>query len=128
MYLQLAETLGQLEKLSDSALAYEEAFKAGAVRSLDTIMVYADTLSRLNRHEQAISVYREALDMKPAARQAEWIHLQTARHWTALKQYERATVALAEVGETEDPLINRFTASFKGSLQSMRRPLTEEEL
>jgi len=128
MYLQLAETLGQLEKLSDSALAYEEAFKAGAVRTLDTVMVYADTLSRLNRHEQAISVYREALDMKPAARHAEWIHLQTARHWTALKQYERATVALAEVGETEDPLINRFTASFKGSLQSMRRPLTEEEL
>jgi tetratricopeptide (TPR) repeat protein len=128
MYLQLAETLGQMEKFSDSALAYEEAFKAGAVRSLDTIMVYADTLSRLNRHEQAIAAYREALDMKPAARHAEWMHLQTARHWTALKQYERATVALAEVGEAEDPLINRFAASFKGSLQSMRRPLTEEEL
>ncbi|OQW65856.1 MAG: hypothetical protein BVN28_01185 [Nitrospira sp. ST-bin4] len=128
MYLQLAETLGQLEKFSDSALAYEEAFKAGAVRSLDTMMAYADTLSRLNRHEQAITVYREALDMKPAARHAEWMHLQTARHWTALKQYERATVALAEVGEAEDPLINRFAASFKGSLQSMRRPLTEEEL
>lgn len=128
MYLQLAETLGQLEKFSDSVLAYEEAFKAGAVRSLDTMMAYADTLSRLNRHEQAITVYREALDMKPAARHAEWMHLQTARHWTALKQYERATVALAEVGEAEDPLINRFAASFKGSLQSMRRPLTEEEL
>jgi tetratricopeptide (TPR) repeat protein len=128
MYLRLAETLGQLEKFEDSALAYEEAFKAGAVRALDTIMVYADTLSRLNRHEQAIAAYREALDMKPAVRHTEWIHLQTARHWIALKQYERATVALAEVGETEDPLINRFAASFKGSLQTMRRPLTEEEL
>jgi tetratricopeptide (TPR) repeat protein len=128
MYLQLAETLGQLEKFADSALAYEEAFKAGAVRALDTIMVYADTLSRLNRHEQAIAAYREALDMKPALRHAEWIHLQTARHWIALKQYERATVALAEVGETEDPLINRFVASSKGDLQAARRPLTEEEL
>jgi tetratricopeptide (TPR) repeat protein len=128
MYLELAETFGQLEKFEESALAYEEAFKAGAVRSLDTLLVYADTLSRLNRHEQALAAYREVLDMKPAAHHAEWIHLQTARHWMALKQYERAIVALAEVGETEDPLINRFVASSKSNLQAARRPQTEEEL
>jgi tetratricopeptide (TPR) repeat protein len=128
MYLQLAETFGQLEKFEESALAYEEAFKAGAVRSLDTLLVYADTLSRLNRHEQALAAYREVLDMKPAAHHAEWIHLQTVRHWMALKQYERAIVALAEVGETEDPLINRFVASSKSNLQAARRPQTEEEL
>jgi hypothetical protein len=46
----------------------------------------------------------------------------------ALKQYERAIVALAEVGETEDPLINRFVASSKSNLQAARRPQTEEEL
>ena len=128
MYLELAETFGQLEKFEESALAYEEAFKAGAVRSLDTLLVYADTLSRLNRHERAVAAYRELLDMKPAAHHAEWIHLQTARHWMALKQYERAIVALAEVGETEDPLINRFVASSKSNLQAARRPQTEEEL
>jgi tetratricopeptide (TPR) repeat protein len=128
MYIQLAETFGQLEKFEESALAYGEAFKAGAVRSLDTLLVYADTLSRLNRHEQALAAYREVLDMKPAANHAEWIHLQTARHWTALKQYDRAIVALAEVGETEDPLINRFVASSKSNLQAARRPQTEEEL
>lgn len=128
MYLQLAETLGQLEKFEDSALAYEEAFKAGAVRSLDSLVAYADTLSRLNRHGQAIAAYREALDKQPSARQAEWIHLQTAKHWTTLKQYDRATVALAEVGDTDDPLINRIAASFKGSLLAARRPATEEGL
>jgi tetratricopeptide (TPR) repeat protein len=91
-------------------------------------LVYADTLSRLNRHEQAVAAYRELLDMKPAAHHAEWIHLQTARHWMALKQYERAIVALAEVGETGDPLINRFVASSKSNLQAARRPQTEEDL
>jgi tetratricopeptide (TPR) repeat protein len=109
-------------------LAYEEGLKAGAIRSLDTTLAYADTLSRLNRHEQAIAAYREALDLQPTARHAEWIHLQTAKHWAALKQYDRATVALAEVGEADDPLVNRFAASFKGSLQAARRPVTKEAL
>lgn len=128
MYLQLAATLGQLEKYEDSALAYEEAFKAGASRSPDQLLAYADTLSRLNRHEQAIAAYQTALEKKPTTRQAEWAHLQTAEHWNALKQYDRATVALAELGETDDPLLNRFSTSFKGSLQAARRPATGEGL
>lgn len=128
MYLQLAETLGQLEKFEDSALAYEEAFKAGAKQSPDRLLAYADTLSRLNRHEQSIAAYQAALEKKPAKRQTEWVHLQTARHWNALKQYDRATVALAELGETDDQLINRFSTSFKGSLRVARRPSIEEGL
>jgi tetratricopeptide (TPR) repeat protein len=128
MYLQLAVTLGELEKHEDSALAYEEVFKAGATQSPDRLLAYADTLSRLNRHEQAIAAYHTALEKKPTTRQAEWAHLQTAKHWNALKQYDRATVALAELGETDDPLINRFSTSYKGSLQAARRPATGEGL
>ena len=126
MYLQLAETLGQLKKLHESALAYEEAFKAGAGRSVATLLPYADTLSRLNRHQQAVAAYLELLEHKPAVRHAEWIHLQTAKHWYALKQYDRATVALAEVGESDDPLMMRFTASLRGSLRAARRSIEEE--
>jgi tetratricopeptide (TPR) repeat protein len=128
MYLQLAETLGQMEKFEESALAYEEAFKAGAGRSIDSLLAYADTLSRLNRHEKAITAYHAALEKQPATRQAEWIHLQIAKHWNELKQDDRAIVALARVGETDDPLINRYTASFKESLRAARRPATEEGL
>ena len=128
MYLQLATTLGQLEKYDDSALAYEEAFKAGAIQSSDRLLAYADTLSRLNRHEQAIAAYHAVLGNTPTTRQTEWVHLQTAKHWNALKQYDRATVALAELGETDDQLINRFSTSYKGSLQAARRPVTGEGL
>jgi tetratricopeptide (TPR) repeat protein len=128
MYLHLAETLGQLDKPHESALAYEEAFKAGASRSVETLLAYADTLSRLDRHRQAIAAYQEILEHKPATHHVEWIHLQTAKHWYALKQYDRATVALAEVGEADDPLIMRVATVLKKSLQAARRSVEEEEL
>lgn len=128
MYLQLAETLGQLDKPRESALAYEESFKAGAGRSVDTLLAYADTLSRLDRHQQAIAAYLDVLEQKPATHHVEWIHLQTAKHWFALKQYDRATVALAEVGESDDPLIMRVATALKGSLRTARRTVEEEEL
>lgn len=121
MYLQLAKTLGELEKLGESALAYEEAFKAGATQSVATLLSYADTLSRLNRHESAIGVYQSVLETKPKAHQAEWAHLQTAKHWTALKQYDRATVALAELDGADDQMVNRIAASLKISLQTARQ-------
>lgn len=121
MYLQLARTLGELDKLEESALAYEEGFKAGAVASSETLLAYADTLSRLNRHERAIAVYQSVLEKKPKVRQAEWARLQTAQHWTALKQYDRATVALAELGRADDEMVNRLSASLKGAAQTVRQ-------
>ena len=121
MYLQLAKTLGELEKLSESVIAYEEAFKAGATRSSGTLLSYADTLSRLNRHESAIAAYQSVLEQKPNAGQAEWAHLQTAKHWTSLKQYDRATVALAELDVADDQMVNRVAASLKISLQTARQ-------
>ncbi len=121
MYLQLARALGELDKLSESAIAYEEAFKSGAPRSAGTLLSYADTLSRLNRHESAIAAYQSVLEKKPNAGQAEWAHLQTAKHWTALRQYDRATVALAELDAADDQTINRVAASLKVSLQTARQ-------
>ena len=121
MYLELAKTLGELEKLEESALAYEEGFKAGAVASPDALLAYADTLSRLNRHERAIAAYQSVLEKKPRSRQAEWARLQTAQHWTALKQYDRATVALAELGRADDEMVNRLSSSLKGAVQTVRR-------
>ncbi len=128
MYVQLAKTLGELEKLDESALAYEEAFKAGAARSSDTLVSYADTLSRLNRHERAIAAYQLVLEKKPSASQADWARLQTAQHWTALKRYDRATVALAELDVTDDPMLNRLSSSLKTSLRAAGRAGRSEGL
>jgi tetratricopeptide (TPR) repeat protein len=128
MYLQLAKTLEELEKLDESALAFEEAFKSGATQSAETLLSYADILSRLNRHERAIAAYQSVLAKKPNAHQAEWARLQTAQHWTALKQYDRATIALAELDVAADQMVNRIAASLKNSLQSARQSRHAEGL
>ena len=128
VYLQLAEALGQSEKFEESVTAYEASFKAGVKPSIESLLAYAATLSRLNQHQRAITAYHTALEQGPTVQQAEWIHLQAANHWYDLKQYDRATVSLAEVGETDDPLINRVTTAFKSSLRAARRPSEEEGL
>ena len=128
MYLQLATTLGELEKLDESARAFEEAFKSGATQSAGTLLSYADILSRLNRHERAIAAYQSVLEKKPNARQSEWAYLQTAKHWTALKQYDRATIALAELDVATDQMVNRIAASLKNSLQTARQSRLAEGL
>jgi hypothetical protein len=58
------------------------------------------------------------LEKKPIASQADWARLQTATHWTALKQYDRAIVALAELDVTDDPILNRLSSSLKTSLRT----------
>jgi len=118
MYVQLAKTLTELDKLDESALAYEEAFKAGAAQSPATLISYANILSRLNRHERAIAAYQLVLAKKPNVSHVDWARLQTAKHWTVLKQYDRATVALAELDVTDDPMLNRLSASLKMSLRT----------
>jgi TolA-binding protein len=128
MYLQLAKTLGELDKLEESALAYEEGFKAGMVASPDVVLAYADTLSRLNRHERAIAAYQSVLEKNPRLHQTEWARLQTAQHWAALKQYDRATVALAELGRVDDEIVNRLSSSLKGTVQTVRRSGNTEGL
>jgi TolA-binding protein len=128
MYVQLAKTLGELEKLDESALAYEEAFKAGMVKSSDMLVSYADTLSRLNRHEQAIAAYQLVLEHKPKPSQADWARLQAARHWMVLKHYDRATVALAELALTDDPILNRLSSSLKASLRTASQSGRSEAL
>ena len=128
MYIQLAKTLGELDKLDESALAYGEAFKAGAEQSPDMLVSYADTLSRLNRHERAIAVYQSVLEKKPNVSQADWARLQAAHHWAALKQYDRATVALAELDVTDDPMLNRLSSSLRSSLRTAGRSGRSEGL
>ncbi len=128
MYVELAKTLGELDKLDESALAYEEAFKAGAVQASTTLVSYADTLSRLNRHERAITAYQLVLAKKPNVSHADWARLQTANHWAALKQYDRAIVALAELDGMDDPIINRLSASLKTSVRAVSHSRKQEGL
>jgi tetratricopeptide (TPR) repeat protein len=128
LYVALARALAAQAHVEASVIAYEEAIKEGAAQTPELLLAYADQLSHLERRQEAVAAYRTALDKHPTASQAEWAHLQTAIHHRALKQYDRATVALAELGAADDALINRVSQSVKGSVQSARRPLNGEGL
>ncbi len=128
MYASLAGALAAQEQAEASAIAYEEAFRQGAPPTAELLLAYADQLSRLERRQEAVTAYQAVLDKHPTASQAEWAHLQTAIHHRALKQLDRATVALAELGAAEDALINRIAQSVKGGVQAARRPLSREGL
>lgn len=128
MYLQLAAALGALKNDDESVRGYEAAFTAGTFESPDSFVAYADTLSRLNRHAEAIAAYQVVLARHPSATQAEWAHLQMAKHWNSVKRYDNAALALAELGASEDPLISRYASSFRGHLQAARRPVKGEGL
>jgi tetratricopeptide (TPR) repeat protein len=128
MYLHLAGTLGRLDKWDESAMAYKEAFKAGAEESPETWLAYADVLSKLARHEEAIAAYRTVLKKNPSTGQTEWAHLQSARHWHVLRQDDRAAAALSQLEPSDDLLLHRYSSSLKGSLQAAPRPTNEESL
>ncbi|MEC4889462.1 MAG: tetratricopeptide repeat protein [Nitrospira sp.] len=128
MYQQLAAVLLQMKKPDEAVLAVEEAFKAGAPKSVAALMAYADLLSQLKRHEQANEVYHTVIEKKPSPAQIDWARLQIARGWRALKQYDRATVALAELGQSEDQLLTRFSAHYYDVIRQARQQPKEEGL
>ena len=61
------------------------------------------------------------VDKKPDAAQLHWARLQIVRGWQALKQHDRATVALAELGQTDDPLVTRFSSTYRESIHQERQ-------
>lgn len=128
MYQQLADALLQMKKPADAVLAFEEAFKAGAPKTVTALMLYADVLSQMNRHEQANEVYHKIIEMKPSTAQIDWARFQIVRGWQALKQYDRATVALAELGQSEDQLLTRFSAHYYEAIRQARQQPKEEGL
>ncbi|MFO0707594.1 MAG: tetratricopeptide repeat protein [Nitrospira sp.] len=121
MYQQMAMVFTRMNKLDEALLATEEGFKAGAPKTADSLLIYADLLTQANRHERAIEVYQTVADKSATASQREWARLQIVRGWQALKQFDRATVALAELGQTGDPLVTRFSSTYRENLQHARQ-------
>jgi TolA-binding protein len=121
MYQQMASVFIRLNKQEEAVLATEEAFKAGAPKTVAALLAYADLLAQMKRYQQAIEVYHSVVDKKPDAAQLHWARLQIVRGWQALKQHDRATVALAELGQTDDPLVTRFSSTYRESIHQERQ-------
>lgn len=121
MYQQMAAVFLRLNKLEEAVIATEEAFRSGAPKSVAALLTYADLLVQNKRYEDAIEVYQTVVDRKPDRDQLQWARLQIVRGWQALKQHDRARVALAELGEMDDALVNRFSSSYHESIKQARQ-------
>ncbi|MEK7272465.1 MAG: tetratricopeptide repeat protein, partial [Nitrospirota bacterium] len=121
MYQQMATVFLRLNKHEEAVIATEEAFKAGAPKTITALLAYADLLAQMKRHREAIDVYHTVVEKKPDQAQLQWARLQIVRGWQALKQPDRATVALAELGQTDDALVTRFSSSFHESIKQERQ-------
>lgn len=121
MYQQMAGVFLRLNKHEEAVIATEEAFKAGAPKTIPALIAYADLLAQMKRYQAAIDVYHTVIEKKPDQAQLQWARLQIVRGWQALKQHDRATVALAELGQTDDALVTRFSSSFHESIKQERQ-------
>ncbi len=121
MYQQMATVFLRLNKHEEAVIATEEAFKAGAPKTITALLAYADLLAQMKRHREAIDVYHTVVEKKPDQAQLQWARLQIVRGWQALKQPDRATVALAELGQTDDALVTRFSSSIHESIKQERQ-------
>ncbi|MEQ1655200.1 MAG: tetratricopeptide repeat protein [Nitrospira sp.] len=121
MYQQMAAVFLRLNKHEEAVIATEEAFKAGAPKTIVALLAYGDLLAQMKRYQEAIDVYHTVVEKKPDQAQLQWARLQIVRGWQALKQHDRATVALAELGQTDDALVTRFSSSFHESIKQERQ-------
>lgn len=121
MYQQMATVFLRLNKPEEAVIATEEAFRAGAPKTIVALLAYADLLTQMKRYQEAIDVYHTVVENKPDQAQLQWARLQIVRGWQALKQHDRATVALAELGQTDDALVTRFSSSFHESIKQERQ-------
>lgn len=121
MYQQMASVFLRLNKQEEALLATEEAFKAGAPKTVTALLAYADLLAQMKRYQQAIEVYHTVVEKKPDPAQLHWARLQIVRGWQALNQHDRATVALAELGQTDDSLVTRFSSTYRESIHQARQ-------
>ena len=120
MYQQMATVFLRLNKHEEAVIATEEAFKAGAPKTVAALLAYADLLAQSKRYQEAIDVYHTVVEMKPNQAQLQWARLQIVRGWQALKEHDRATVALAELGQTDDSLVTRFSSTIHEGIKQER--------
>ena len=96
MYQQMATVFLRLNKYEEAVIATEEAFKAGAPKTIVALLAYADLLAQMKRYQEAIAVYHTVVEKKPDQSQLQWARLQIVRGWQALKQHDLSLIHISE--------------------------------
>jgi TolA-binding protein len=123
MQLSLARTLADNHQTGEAVAAFEEAARHKFMQSQSDRLLFADLLTTLNKHQQAVDLYQRILASHPAPDQAEWARLQIVRNLATQKLHGPVRAVLTPGAGTGDPLLYRAAAAIQTSL----RVTTEKE-
>lgn len=118
MLAVLAAALADEGRRGEAIAFYDEAWRAGALRSAGVLLRYGAMLDHDRQYDRAAAVYRRALATEPRPDQAQWAWLQLGRIAFAQGRYAEARALLEKAGESGDPLISRFSAAIRRHILS----------
>lgn len=123
LQLTLAKTLAEDGQTGEAMAAFEEAARHKFMQSQSDRLMFADLLTTLNKHQQAVDLYQRILASHPAPDQAEWARLQIVRNLATQKLHGPVRAVLTPGAGTGDPLLYRAAAAIQASI----RVTTEKE-
>jgi TolA-binding protein len=123
MQLTLAKTFMDDRQAGEAVAAFEEAARHQYIQSQTDRLLFADLLTEVNKHQQAVDLYQRVLVSHPAPDQAEWAQVQIVRNMAEQKLQGPARAVRTPGAGTGDPLLYRAAAAIQASL----RVTTEKE-
>ncbi len=116
MLALLATALADEGKADEAIPFYDEAWRAGALRSASALLRFGAVLDHDRRYDRAAAVYRQALAAEPGPDQAQWAWWQLGRIAFTQGRYREAGALLEKAGESGDPLIRRVSTALRRHL------------
>jgi tetratricopeptide (TPR) repeat protein len=113
----------ELQRPDEARRVLEEAHRLGGLATAELLATYGDLLSKANRHQQAIALYRQSLTAGPDRELAGWEQVQIGRNFRDARQIEQARASLEQLSAEEHPLLWRVAMALAGDLR--RSPKVE---
>jgi TolA-binding protein len=120
---KIGMALLELQRPDEARRVLEEAHRLGGLATAELLATYGDLLSKANRHQQAIALYRQSLTAGPDRELAGWEQVQIGRNFRDARQIEQARASLEKLSEEEHPLLWRVAMALAGDLR--RSPKVE---
>ncbi|MGE3814336.1 MAG: tetratricopeptide repeat protein [Nitrospiraceae bacterium] len=113
---QIGMALMELQRPDEARRALEEAYRLGGLTTAELLARYGDLLTKANRHQQAIALYRQSLAAGPDRELAGWEQVQIGRNFRDARRPEQARASLAEISAEENPLLWRVATALAEDL------------
>ena len=114
---KIGMALMDLQRPDEAGRILEEAHRLGGLETPELLAMYGDLLSKANRHQQAIALYRQSLTVGPDRELAGWEQVQIGRNFREARRLDQARVSLERLSAEEQPLFQRVATALAQDLR-----------